>query len=225
MNPLRIPAHLRLTLLGLAALLGACASPPPARQEAPTTPSTQVFRYTGGLLTVKTQGTTCLLELKGEIQAATVRQMTAPLQAIEQAGCTHKTLALDATQGVLGDAITLGSMIRNRGYNTQVAPGATCNTPCMMVFAAGTERWLPAEPVPARIAFSQIPPDADFGRHVCETELSRGQQLTLLRYLRAMLPPPTALAVYQKLEAANCRSPDVYGPQEALAMGLATAVR
>lgn len=215
----------RVLLLGLMALIAACSSPPTTRQDTPAPPGVQVFRYPGGQFTMTLRGSSCALELKGEIQAAAVRQIAVPLQAIEQAGCTRKTLVLDTTDGLLGDAITLGSMMRNRAYTTQVAPGVTCNTPCMMVFAAGTERWLSAAPVPARIAFSQIPPDADFGRRVCETELSRGQQLTLLRYLRAMLPAPTALAVYQKLEAANCRSTDVYGPQEALAMGLATAVR
>lgn len=41
----------------------------------------------------------------------------------------------------------------------------------------------------------------------------------------AMLPPPTARAVYLKLESANCQTPDRYGAAEAMAMGLATGLR
>ena len=75
------------------------------------------------------------------------------------------------------------------------------------------------------MVFSRIPPDHDFGHQTCKSEPSRAQQLTLTRYLRAMLPEPTATAVYQKLLAADCRTADAYGTAEALAMGLATATR
>lgn len=225
LSSFRLRTATAIPVLALAAWLTGCTSVPPPVAPVPTTPPVQAFPYTGGELRLRTQSGECVLELRGEIQAAALRQMHQALQAVDLSGCGRKTLVLHASRGVLGDAITAGAMLRNRGYATQVAAGTVCDTPCLMVFAAGVERWMPVAPQPARIAFSQIPPDADFGRQVCETQWSRGQQLTLARYLRAMLPSPTATAVYQKLEAATCRETEMYGPQQALSMGLATALR
>ncbi len=210
-----------------AALVAGCASSPPEAPSAPATPAgrVQTHTYDGGRLITDTRTAACTIALHGELHAGTVRRMTSALQDLDQPGCTSKRLVLNAGPALLGDAITLGAMLRNRGYDTQVQAGATCHTPCLMVFAAGTQRVLPESPTPARIAFSQIPPDHDFGHQTCQSEPSRAQQLTVTRYLRAMLPGPTATAVYQKLLAADCRRHDTYGPAEALAMGLATATR
>jgi hypothetical protein len=116
-------------------------------------------------------------------------------------------------------------MLKNRNYDTQVQHGTTCLTPCLLVFAAGRQRVLPESSPPARIGFQQIPPDQDFGHRVCESELSYYQSLSLTRYLRAMLPAPTATAVFQKLKAADCQRTDYFGLPEALAIGLATGAR
>lgn len=72
----------------------------------------------------------------------------------------------------------------------------------------------------ARIGFSQIPPDADYGRRQCETELSRGQALTLTRYLRAMVPSSTATTLFQRVVLADCRSTTYWSIAEAQANGL-----
>jgi hypothetical protein len=212
----------------VAALLLVGCGTPPAPPPAPVTPTaktTQTFAFDGGTLLVNVGTKACQMTLRGEIHAGTVRQMRPALAMVESATCDSKTFTLQATDGLLGDAVTLGAMLRNRGYHTHLPAGASCDTPCMLVFAAGQERTMADGTQPARIDFTQVPQDQDFGGRVCETEMSRGQQLTLLRYLRAMLPPHTAKAVYQKLESATCRQTDSYGPQEALAMGLATAKR
>ena len=174
---------------------------------------------------LRQQAQSCVLELRGAIDASTVRRIEAPLRSVERLDCARKVLLLRAEDGIVGDAITLGAMIRNRGYTTQVAPGGACRTPCALVFAAGIERWLPAEPQPARLVWTLIPPDADFGHRQCEAELSRAQQVTLMRYLRAMLPPQAALTAYQNLQAADCRSAVTTDPAQALASGLATTIR
>lgn len=221
---------LALAATTLAALLAGCATPLPPDRAAPTGAPTAAGRvsshpFEGGSLVADTRTAACTLTLTGEIHAGTVRRMTAALQDLDTPRCGHKRMVLNVTAGLLGDAITLGAMLRNRGFDTQVQAGSTCHTPCLLVFAAGNQRVLPEAPVPARLAFSPIPPDADFGHQSCQSEPSRGQQLTLTRYLRAMLPGPTATAVYQKLLAADCQHTDSYGPTEALAMGLATATR
>ncbi|NIC41791.1 hypothetical protein [Aquabacterium sp. A08] len=223
--------RLSLALCAALAVLAGCATRPPpdsaTRPAATVAPAGGVntHHYEGGRLVTDTRTAACTIALHGEIHAGTVRRMPAALQDLDTPRCTHKRLVLDAGPALLGDAITLGAMLRNRGYDTQVQAGSACPTACLMVFAAGTQRVLPEAPTAARIAFSQIPSDHDFGHQSCQSEPSRGQQLTVTRYLRAMLPGPTATAVYQKLLAADCRTVDTYGPAQALAMGLATATR
>ena len=94
----------------------------------------------------------------------------------------------------------------------------------MLVFAAGHQRFMLNTVPPTRIGFSQIPPDADFGRGVCETELLAPQAQTLIRYLRAMLPVTTANTIFQKLNAANCRNTEYLGQPEADVLGLANVL-
>jgi hypothetical protein len=211
--------------LGLAASVAGCGSAPTGPSAGMPKPATTTHNYDGGQLTLNSTTNTCTVRLQGEINHSAVRRLGPLLQQVEQAGCRSKRLVLHATQGVLGDAVTLGAMLRNRHYDTEVGPGTRCETPCLLVFAAGHARVLAPSSPPSRLVFTQIPPDQDFGRGVCSTELSRGQQLTLTRYLRAMLPADTATAVYHKLQAADCQRSDAYGPAEALALGLATTTR
>lgn len=214
-------------LVVMALWLSACGSPPaaPGGNAAQTRTAPRQLGFDGGSIDISTVGGNCRVTLHGDIQNAAVRQMGVAFDTVEQSACRNKTLVLDNGGGWLGDAITLGAMARNRGYGTEVKAGSTCYTPCLLVFAAGQNRVLPDAPVPARLGFSQIPPDQDFGQRQCKTELTQGQHLTLTRYLKAMLPSSTATAVYQKLLAATCDHTDAYGPAEALAMGLATSTR
>lgn len=211
--------YLLLCCMLIALSLGACSTGPSAPKAHPSTHNS--YRFEGGSVEVLVTGQSCQLTLHGEIHNGTQRSMSLALQAAETAACTHKVARLNTTQGLLGDAITLGAMLRNRGYDTELAPGSACQTPCLLVFAAGQQRRTPEG---TTLAFTQIPPDQDFGGQSCATELSQGQHLTLTRYLRAMLGTQTGTAVYRKILAATCSSTSVYGPAEALAMGLATPV-
>ena len=182
--------------LAVLAALAGCGTPAP-RPGAASAPATsdRDFGYDGGSVTATQTGAACELRWQGALHAGAVPRLRQALDAVDRQRCERRTLVLGAVDGAVGEAITIGAMVRNR---------ACCG------------------PTPARVVFSQIPPDADFGRQTCATELSRAQQLTLTRYLRAMLPPPTATAVYQKLLAADCRSAEAYGPQQARLIGLAT---
>lgn len=226
---LALPTFSRtIFLVGFTVLIAACTTPPgepSTNARAGAAGGTSSLSFPGGTINVDTRGAGCQITLNGELHDASVRRMDQAMQQVAQARCRDRLLVLNVSNGLLGDAITLGSMARNRGYDTQVQARTTCNTPCLLVFAAGRNRTMPTGPAPARIAFSQIPPDQDFGRTLCETELSRAQQLTLTRYLRAMLPSNTATTVYQKIQAATCRNTDVYGPDQALVIGLATGTR
>lgn len=224
----------RLAAFLIVALLAGCASapmPPPAAapDAAPapraTAPATQTHAFEGGQLVTHTGTAACTITLHGEIHAGTLRRMGLALQDLDRAPCTSRRMILNTGPALLGDAITLGAMLRNRGFDTQVVAGKRCDLPCLLVFAAGQQRILSAQPLPAQLVFSRIPPDHDFGQQTCRSEPSRNQQLTLTRYLRAMLPESTATAVYQKLLAADCRTAHSLGPAEAVNLGLATATR
>ncbi|MFZ2737501.1 MAG: hypothetical protein WBI20_01770 [Burkholderiaceae bacterium] len=167
----------------------------------------------------------CHIRLDGVLDDITSHSLRSVMAELEKSNCRSKRVLIDQINGQLGSAITIGSIIKNRRYDTQLMPGATCLTPCLLVFAAGNQRIAVASTPPARLGYSQIPRDEDFGRKVCATELSTAQTLTLTRYLRAMLPVETANTVYQKLTAANCLGIDYQTAAQAQAIGLVTATR
>jgi len=226
------------TLLSALLMLGGCSSneyrtpyptavtPTSNSSTANTTAPANVRHYPfdGGEIVTDVQSQRCQVSLRGAIHEETVRRLGQALNATANARCSRKQLVLDASEGSLGDAITIGSMLKNRGFQTAVRAGSTCSTSCLLVFAAGSERVVPDSPG-TQLVFSQIPPDQDFGRNRCNAELTPGQSLTLARYIRAMLPEPTASAVYQKMSTASCSNTSRYGAQEAIAMGLATGTR
>lgn len=221
----------RLVLCSLLAL-AACAAPPlPPWPDATRTPASPgvspesaTLRIGGSELELQVRGENCRLRWRGEFPADAVPTLNEALYEMEQIRCTRKTLALDLQGGDIGPATTLGAMLKNRRFDTELLPGSRCHTPCALVFAAGRQRLLPEGGAPAQLLLTQVRRDQDFGQAVCETELSRGQQLTLTRYLRAMLPPQTATALYQKIGQASCRRHDTLGAAEALALGLATGL-
>lgn len=226
--------------LGLAAatlILAACGTAPtgPAAPGRSSADFSRTYTFDGGQIDASSRSGICRVVLRGVPSPGATQQMRPALAALEEVRCDVRVAVLDsgsrpaqttADHGILGDAVTLGAMLRNRGFQTEVQPGTRCHTPCLLVFAAGEVRTMPAAATPpTQLGFSQITPDQDFGRNVCATELSRAQQLTLTRYLRAMLPPDTALDVLRRLETADCRSTVYLSGPQALAMGLANALR
>ena len=217
-------------LLPIALLVG-CAGAPPARSPAPPTPiaarpSTPVDERLP--LEVDRRNGNCHIRLTGALTDDTGHDLRYVMSALEKTNCRSKRVLIELQSGLqsgsVGSAITVGSIIKNRGYDTQLQAGTTCLTPCMLVFSSGRQRLMLNAVPPTRIGFSQIPPDADFGRGVCETELLAPQAQTLIRYLRAMLPVATANTVFQKLSTANCRSTEYLGQPEAEALGLANVL-
>ena len=211
-------------LLPIALLLG-CAGAPPARSPVPAAPiaarpGTPVDERLP--LEVDRRNDNCHIRLTGALTDDTAHDLRYVMSALEKTNCRSKRVLINLQSGLIGSAITVGSIIKNRGYDTQLQAGTTCLTPCMLVFSSGRQRLMLNAVPPTRIGFSQIPPDADFGRGVCETELLGPQAQTLIRYLRAMLPVTTANTIFQKLSTANCRSTEYLGPAEAETLGLAT---
>ncbi|KJS68012.1 MAG: hypothetical protein JM57_10995 [Comamonadaceae bacterium BICA1-1] len=215
----------------LALAVVGCATPPPEAPTpaapptapAPAAPGLSTLPFEGGRLLLDTRSAACSITLQGEIHEGTVRRLHGALQQMQQSRCSSRRMVLEATAGELGSAITLGSMLRNRQFDTKVQPGRVCDTPCLLVFAAGTQRVLPLLPQPALLAFTQLPPDLDFAPRTCRSQPSAAQQLTLSRYLNAMLPEPSSSNVLRQILAADCNGPTRLGPEQALALGLATS--
>lgn len=172
--------RLKALFIVLLALAGCTAAPPataPAtptasqRQQAPAHLPLEVDRRNGN----------CHIRLTGPLDEDAVRSLRYVINELDKTSCRSKRVLLELEGGLVGSAITAGAIIKNRAYDTQVQPGTTCLTPCLLVFAAGRQRILMASVPPTRIGFSQIPPDADFGHQVCETELAASQAQVLTR--------------------------------------------
>lgn len=206
-----------LLAAGLALLLGACGTPAPDRTDAGKT-----FAYRGGEVALAQQGEDCRLTLRGEINPTTVSALRLASDALTGRSCRKTTLMLNAPDGQIGAAITLGAMLRNRHVDTHIPAGAQCQTACLLVFAAGTQRELAKGKPEPQLGFSQIPPDEDFGQGSCETELSNRQLLNLARYLKAMVPRMTADFMLDEIRATTCRGVRELPIHKAFSSGLVT---
>ncbi|MBW7861377.1 MAG: hypothetical protein KJZ96_04115 [Rhodocyclaceae bacterium] len=207
--------------LGTIAALLVLATASPARAASPDA-NHDILRYEGGSLALNIDRGLCEITLRGEINPAMVRQLSHVLTGIEKSDCHRKRLTLHSSHGVVNSAITVGAMLRNRDFDTRIADGSVCQTPCALVFLSGRERLFATGSLPARIALHPIPPDRDFSANACRSELTRNQALTLSRYLRAMLPDRVATATFNKIGSADCRRIEMIGVQEAMALGIAT---
>ncbi|MCC4115862.1 hypothetical protein LLG90_10925 [Aromatoleum toluclasticum] len=212
----RFPRHL-LAAAATGLVVAACGVAPTVEPKADA--KADHFTYQGGDVATAQRGTDCELALRGALTPAAVSSLRLASDALAKRSCQGKTVVLDLADGSVGAAITVGSMLRNRGFDTRIASGSTCHTLCLLVFAAGTRREIAPN---ARLGFSQIPPDEDFGRANCDTELDNRQMLNLARYLRAMLPGLTADYMLQQIRATDCRSVRPLPASDAITAGLAT---
>ncbi|HJV26762.1 MAG TPA: hypothetical protein VJ673_13830 [Aromatoleum sp.] len=208
-----------LAFAGSCLLVAACATPS-SQRAAPR--DSESFPYRDGTMSLRQHGAECEVTLSGEITPAAVSALSLVTTETAKRNCGSKWLVLDKVDGQIGPAITIGSMLRNRGFNTRIAPGGACLTPCLIAFAAGTERQIPPAASAARIGFSQIPPDEDYARGRCETALDNRQLISLSRYLRAMLPDSAGDFMMRELRSADCRGVRPLPVNDAVAAGLVT---
>ncbi|NMF87681.1 hypothetical protein [Aromatoleum petrolei] len=213
---IRFPWHL-LAAVATGLVVAACGVAPTVEPGADA--KAEHFVYKGGNVAATQRGAECELTLRGTLTPEAVSALRLASDALAKRSCRGKAVTLDVADGSVGAAITVGSMLRNRGFNTRVAPGSTCHTLCLLVFVAGSQREVGTN---ARLGFSQIPPDEDFGRANCDTELDNRQMLNLARYLRAMLPGLTADYMLQQIRATDCRSVRPLPASDAVTAGLAT---
>ena len=128
-----------------------------------------------------------VLALTGTIDPGAADRVTAEIAAH---GEYIKTVALDSPGGAVADALKIGSLIRDKGYETSVAAGALCASSCPLVFAGGRERVATAE---SAIGVHQIYAAAPTGSLTSQLQaagnaMSEAQTMTaqISRYLASM---------------------------------------
>lgn len=78
-----------------------------------------------------------VLSLTGTFDIGSADRFAAEVQA---RGEYIQTIALDSPGGSVDDALTIATLIHDKGYATAVAAGALCASSCPLVFAAGATR-------------------------------------------------------------------------------------
>lgn len=78
-----------------------------------------------------------ILQLTGTIDPGAADRFAAEIAA---RGEYVRAVALDSPGGVVGDALRIGQLLRQHGYDTLVESGAICASSCPLVFAAGVGR-------------------------------------------------------------------------------------
>lgn len=78
-----------------------------------------------------------VLMLSGTIVPGAADQFTAEIAA---RGDYIETVALNSPGGAVDDALAIGRMIREAGFDTAVGDGALCGSSCPLVLAGGIER-------------------------------------------------------------------------------------
>jgi len=77
------------------------------------------------------------LEATGSIVPGTAGRFATEIEA---RGEYVETVALDSPGGALDDALEMATLIREKGYATEVADGALCASSCPLAFAGGVRR-------------------------------------------------------------------------------------
>jgi hypothetical protein len=128
-----------------------------------------------------------VLALTGTIDAGAADRVAAEMAA---RGEYITTVSLNSPGGIVGEALAIGRLIRERGYATRVDAGALCASSCPLVFAGGKERIATAQ---SAIGVHQIyaaAPGGDAALRLAAAgdAMSQAQSLTaeISRYLRDM---------------------------------------
>lgn len=128
-----------------------------------------------------------VLQLTGTIVAGSSDRVAAEIAAH---GEYVKTVALDSPGGSVVDALSIGRLIRGKGYATSVAGGAICASSCPLIFAGGKERIATARSaIGVHQIYAEVPADSLGSQLAAAGEaMSQAQTMTaeISRYLAQM---------------------------------------
>lgn len=127
------------------------------------------------------------LQLTGTIDPGAAARVEAEIAAH---GEYIRTVALDSPGGAVADALSIGRLIRDKGFATSVAAGALCASSCPLIFAGGRERIATARSaIGVHQIYAAAPADSLLSRVAAAGQaMSDAQTLTaqISRYLKGM---------------------------------------
>jgi hypothetical protein len=194
-------------------LLSACSVVPPKATQ----------RFDQGVLTLAREGGRCEVTINGVLTQDAIRKLRLVLDAMDTQNCARPVARLQIEDGGLNSAITVGSMLRNRRFDTVIDAHHGCRTACLLVFASGIERVAPITLNNA--GFTALAGETPSGALVCINPPTREQSSAVRRYMQAMLDSGATEAVLTELTAARCEAPRDLSAETLRTLGLATVVR
>lgn len=128
-----------------------------------------------------------VLALTGTIDQGAADRVAAEMAA---RGEYITTVSLNSPGGIVGEALAIGRLIRDKGYATSVEAGALCASSCPLVFAGGKERIAtPQSAIGVHQVYAAAPGGSAAARLAAAGDaMSQAQSLTaeISRYLRDM---------------------------------------
>ncbi len=206
-----------LPLLAVA-VLAACSR---SELEDPRRVTTEAFD--GGTFTLYRVDGRCELVTRGEVTQDAVRKLRLILEVLESQACDRRLARLQIDDGSLNAAISMGSMLRNRRFDTLMDPDQACHTACLLVFASGLERAVPASV--RNVGFRALANTASSGQRICSDKPTRTQLFTVGRYFMAMLDPAHVQPVLEQLMSVGCADRTTLSAERLKSLGLATVIR
>lgn len=173
-----------------------------------------------GVFVVARDGVRCELTISGILTQDAIRKLWLVLDDMEDPRCALRVARLNIDGGNINVVITVGSMLRNRGFDTRIDVQPVCQTACLLVFASGVERVAPF--TSGNVGFSALTGETNSGTPTCINQPSRRQLLEVGRYLQAMLDPAAVEGVLAELRLARCHEPRLLSAEMLQALGLAT---
>ncbi|MEO8759167.1 MAG: hypothetical protein ABI398_15605 [Devosia sp.] len=158
-----------------------------------------------------------VLALTGTIDPGASERVSAEIAAH---GEYIKTVALDSPGGAVTEALTIGRLIRDKGFTTSVATGALCASSCPLVFAGGRERLATEQSaIGVHQIYAAVPTGSLMSRLTAAgNAMSDAQTLTaqISRYLatmgvadevwlRALETPPDRLTYFSPIELTTSK--------------------
>lgn len=127
-----------------------------------------------------------VLELTGTIDIGSAERFATEVAA---RGTYVKTIALDSPGGSVGDALAIGKLVREKGFDTSVLSGSLCASSCPLIFASGKERIAtPQSAIGVHQIYASTPTPSSFGLAAAGNAMADAQKTTaqITRHLAEM---------------------------------------
>lgn len=163
----------------------------------------------------------CEVSIEGEIN----NRLSAEFQKFlsdkrTASNCSNYNIVLESLGGKLYPALTIGRLIRERGFTTSVKSNSECSSACTLLFIAGTGRNFSSGDT--RLGFHQAIV-IDTKTTYCITQASNDPSIAEFRaYVYQMLQRESANYFIERSQGASCRLVEYVKRNELLKFGIVT---